>query len=87
MHDAICRTVVSSSAALRLLYWQSSNKMQSFNIISPILDEHVLSKFVHHQKLLTYSRVVLDCLYPIRNIQLKSTVFRRHAYILQLIFE
>jgi len=61
--------------------------MQLINIISHILDEHVLSKFVHHQKLLIYRRVVLDCLYPIRNLQLKSTVFRCHAYILQLIFK
>ena len=67
-HDAICLTVVSSSSALRLIYWQSSNKMQLINIITPILDEHLLSKFVHHQKLLIYSRDDLDCLYPIRNI-------------------
>ena len=61
--------------------------MQLINIITPILDEHLLSKFVHHQKLLIYSRVDLHCLYPIRNIQLKSNVIRCHVYILQLIFK
>jgi len=38
--------------------------MQLINIITAILDEHLLSKFVYHQKLLIYLKLILILYIP-----------------------